>query len=82
MKKWNNIFVLLMAVAILILGCSKSSQEGDVKTLSWDAIEKQAKGQTVYFSAWAGSDSINQYIQWATDQYKKTIWHCPKTHSE
>ena len=31
----------------------------------WAAIEAQAKGQTVYFNAWAGSDTINAYIAWA-----------------
>jgi putative thiamine transport system substrate-binding protein len=31
----------------------------------WAAIEAEAKGQTVYFNAWAGSDTINAYIDWA-----------------
>jgi len=35
---------------------------------AWRAIEAQAKGQTVYFNAWAGSPAINAYIQWATEQ--------------
>ena len=35
---------------------------------AWRAIESQAKGQTVYFNAWAGSPAINAYIQWATEQ--------------
>lgn len=34
----------------------------------WAAIERAAKGQTVYFNAWAGSDTINAYIQWAADE--------------
>lgn len=34
----------------------------------WDAIEAAAKGQTVYFNAWAGSDTINAYIKWAGDE--------------
>jgi putative thiamine transport system substrate-binding protein len=36
----------------------------------WAAIEAEAKGQTVYFNAWAGSDTINAYIKWAGDQVK------------
>ena len=32
---------------------------------AWQDIERAAQGQTVYFNAWAGSDSINAYIQWA-----------------
>ena len=35
---------------------------------TWRAIEAQAKGQTVYFNAWAGSPAINTYIQWAAEQ--------------
>ena len=32
---------------------------------AWQDTERAARGQTVYFHAWAGSDSINAYIQWA-----------------
>ncbi len=31
---------------------------------AWPEIEKAARGQTVYFNAWAGSEQINAYIQW------------------
>ena len=37
----------------------------------WSAIATEAKGQTVYFNAWAGSDTINAYIAWAGDEMKK-----------
>jgi len=30
----------------------------------WPAIERAARGQTVYFNAWAGSERINAYLQW------------------
>jgi putative thiamine transport system substrate-binding protein len=30
----------------------------------WSAIETEARGQTVYFNAWAGSETINAYIAW------------------
>jgi putative thiamine transport system substrate-binding protein len=36
----------------------------------WAAIEAEAKGQTVYFNAWAGSDTINAYIAWAAGEAK------------
>jgi putative thiamine transport system substrate-binding protein len=36
----------------------------------WAAIEAQAKGQKVYFNAWAGSEPINTYIAWAAEQVK------------
>ncbi len=37
----------------------------------WSAIEAEARGQTVYFNAWAGSDTINAYIKWASDAVAK-----------
>jgi putative thiamine transport system substrate-binding protein len=37
----------------------------------WATVEAEAKGQTVYFNAWAGSDTINAYIAWAGDEVKK-----------
>jgi putative thiamine transport system substrate-binding protein len=32
---------------------------------AWARIETAARGQTVYFNAWAGSERINAYLQWA-----------------
>ena len=40
-------------------------------TPSWAAIEKKARGQTVYFNAWAGSQNINAYLQWASAEVQK-----------
>jgi len=37
----------------------------------WAEIERQARGQTVYFNAWAGSQNINAYLQWAGDEVSK-----------
>src|SRR5438105_4042099 len=31
----------------------------------WPRIEAVARGQSVYFNAWAGSERINAYLQWA-----------------
>ena len=45
----------------------------------WAAIEAEAKGQTVYFNAWAGSEAINAYIDWAgrqlLDRHGVTLTH-------
>lgn len=40
-------------------------------TGAWQAIESRARGQTVYFNAWAGSERINAYLQWAADQVRR-----------
>ena len=39
---------------------------------SWLDIEKAARGQTVYFNAWAGSERINAYLQWVAAEVKAT----------
>jgi putative thiamine transport system substrate-binding protein len=36
----------------------------------WASIEAEAKGQTVFFNAWAGSETINAYIVWVGGQVK------------
>ena len=37
----------------------------------WKSIEAKARGQTVYWNAWAGEKSINAYIAWAGKQVRK-----------
>jgi putative thiamine transport system substrate-binding protein len=34
-------------------------------TLDWPATLAAARGQTVFFNAWGGSERINAYLQWA-----------------
>jgi putative thiamine transport system substrate-binding protein len=38
---------------------------------NWSAIETRARGQTVYFNAWAGSERINAYLQWAAAELQR-----------
>jgi len=33
----------------------------------WDSVLKEARGQTVYFNAWGGSDRINNYLAWVAE---------------
>ena len=37
----------------------------------WKAVEAEAKGQEVFFNAWAGADTINAYIAWAGEEVMK-----------
>ena len=37
----------------------------------WQQIQQKAEGQTVYFNAWGGSETINAYIRWAGDQVEQ-----------
>ncbi|KGY12739.1 hypothetical protein NM22_08475 [Vibrio tubiashii] len=49
----------------------------------WQETVQKAKGQTVYFHAWGGSQEINRYIQWAGSelqaQYGVTLKHVKVT---
>jgi putative thiamine transport system substrate-binding protein len=58
-----------LLAAALSVGASPASVAA--ATAAWDALSKEARGQTVYFNAWAGSDSINAYIRWAAQQVQE-----------
>jgi putative thiamine transport system substrate-binding protein len=38
---------------------------------AWTDTLRAARGQTVYFNAWGGSEQINAYIQWAVAELKR-----------
>jgi putative thiamine transport system substrate-binding protein len=38
---------------------------------AWSALVSRARGQTVYFNAWAGSEQINAYLQWAAGELQR-----------
>jgi putative thiamine transport system substrate-binding protein len=38
---------------------------------AWKRTLEQARGQTVYFNAWAGSEQINAYLQWAAGELER-----------
>ena len=48
-------------------------------TAPWETTLAEAKGQTVYFNAWGGSDRINGYLSWAAEEisnrYDVTLEH-------
>jgi putative thiamine transport system substrate-binding protein len=37
---------------------------------NWSDTQEEAKGQTIYFNAWGGSEATNAYIQWAAKEAK------------
>ena len=52
---------LLVAAGALVLPRATTAQTA----ADWPRTEAAARGQTVYFNAWAGSERINAYLQWA-----------------
>jgi len=68
-----NIFMnipLSRRQALLLAGAALAAPL-QAQTSAWSAIEKKARGQTVYFNAWAGSQNINAYLQWADAEVQK-----------
>jgi putative thiamine transport system substrate-binding protein len=52
--------LLIVAGGALALPPFARAQAAD-----WARVEAAARGQSVYFNAWAGSERINAYLQWA-----------------
>ena len=57
-----------IAATMLVLGLAGRAAAADVN--DWDSVVAEAKGQTVYFNAWGGSENINAYIRWAGEEMK------------
>ncbi|TDO99930.1 ABC transporter substrate-binding protein [Marinomonas balearica] len=58
---------MLKPIAALTLS-GALSLFGNLAHADWQDTVADAKGETVYFNAWGGSDNINAYIQWAADK--------------
>ena len=63
---WGSRLLLTFITAILAF-----TVQADQSDKAWNEILNKAKGQTVYFNAWGGSDQINAYIDWAADEVNK-----------
>ena len=52
---------------------------GGARAQDWTSVTAAARGQTVWFNAWAGSERINAYLQWAgaevQRQYRVKLEH-------
>jgi putative thiamine transport system substrate-binding protein len=55
---------LLIAGSALAMPIAARAQAGR----EWARLEAAARGQTVYFNAWGGSERINAYLQWAATE--------------
>ena len=64
-------FKLTRRQALLLAGAAFTAPLQAQPNTAWAAIEKKARGQTVYFNAWAGSANINAYLQWAGAELQK-----------
>jgi putative thiamine transport system substrate-binding protein len=53
------------ALAAMTLGAAADPNPKD-----WEAVLADARGETVYWNAWGGSENINAYIEWAGAELK------------
>ncbi|MFO7481008.1 ABC transporter substrate-binding protein [Oceanibaculum nanhaiense] len=56
--------VKIMLVALVLAAGIGTAQAPDAKADTWSDTLAKARGQTVYWNAWAGDERINAYIQW------------------
>ena len=70
LKLIHGIYMKTLTATLGLITCSLSLSAYAESTVNidWKTIENQAKGQTVYFHAWGGSQEINRYLQWAGKQ--------------
>lgn len=57
-------FALLPALALMLSGPLQAAPD----PADWDAVLDEARGQTVYWYAWAGEERTNDYIQWTANR--------------
>ena len=69
--KWAAVLRSTLVGVAATLSVSSVSQAMDKPDpANWAAVEQAAKGQTVFWHAWGGSERINDYIAWAGGELK------------
>ena len=56
---------MLLAERLCIACAGRTQCRRHAQSSNWDAVVREARGQTVYFNAWGGDLAINRYIDWA-----------------
>ncbi|NBC34487.1 MAG: ABC transporter substrate-binding protein [Alphaproteobacteria bacterium] len=55
---------VLLSVCVAVGGSAVARAQGG----EWQAVLDEARGQTVYFNGWGGSDRVNDYVAWAAER--------------
>jgi putative thiamine transport system substrate-binding protein len=66
----------LLGAAVLVPSVTPTWAQGTTpspttSTTPWPDTLRAARGQTVYFNAWAGSERINAYLQWVAGELQR-----------
>ncbi|CDT61615.1 putative ABC-type uncharacterized transport system, periplasmic component [Vibrio coralliirubri] len=83
MEKFMNKIVSTLGIMATVAYSATIYADEATSTNTWNQIEQQAEGETVYFHAWGGSQEINRYLQWAgkklQSDYGVTLKHVKVT---
>ena len=79
-KPFLPLKLLLAAILAVLAGFASATpaaaQDGASSqgptAADWPQIVERARGQTVYFNAWGGDETVNAYIAWAGEQVPNT----------
>jgi len=62
----RSISMKLTTLAAMVLSLGMPA----MASADWSSLQNEAKGQTVYFNAWGGSEATNAYIAWVAKEVK------------
>jgi putative thiamine transport system substrate-binding protein len=60
----QKFFIGAFAAATMATGANGQTPD----PADWNAVLDEARGQTVYWNAWGGSNTVNDYIAWVADE--------------
>lgn len=55
----------------LALGALAATGRASATRLDWSAVLREARGQSVYFNAWAGDEAVNRFIAWTAGEVRR-----------
>ena len=67
MMRLDMRFAALLVTTLIAVGVTAAP---DARAETWEEVVTKARGQTVFWNAWAGDERINAYIAWAGEQVK------------
>jgi len=61
----SSIARIILLFVLLPVSSLTTAQSPDLA--DWSALERRARGETVYFNAWGGEPRINSYLNWVAE---------------
>jgi putative thiamine transport system substrate-binding protein len=68
---WEDWMRQIVQTALALALMTGLARAADPDPSDWTAVLEAARGQTVYWNAWGGSETVNAYIEWTADVLKK-----------